>query len=101
MLLLAGHGLRPLYGLDTGEAASLSQSSSGRYGAVASGNMLEVMIEQWSNRDGSTDFLWSVWRDGQRVGMGGPVDNADAAEEAGRIYCHAELDSAPDAVTRL
>ena len=34
--------------------------------------MLEVMIERWSNRDGTEDFIWSVWQGGERLHMGGP-----------------------------
>ena len=42
--------------------------------------MLEVMIEQWKNLDGSVDYPWSVWRDGVRVHMGGVLGSAEDAE---------------------
>ena len=63
--------------------------------------MIEVMIEQWSNLDGSTDFPWSVWRDGVRVYLGSAMDSAEAAEAEARAFCLAQLGAEPDAVTRL
>ncbi len=32
--------------------------------------MIEIVIERWTNAEGNTDFLWSVWRDGHRIQMG-------------------------------
>ena len=29
------------------------------------GGMLEVIIERWTNPDGSTDYMWSVWQSGE------------------------------------
>lgn len=63
--------------------------------------MLEVMIEQWNNLDGSTDYLWSLWRDGRRVHMGGTHASAAAAEAAARAFCRDRLGAEPNAVTRL
>lgn len=63
--------------------------------------MLEVMIEQWRNADGTTDFLWSAWQNGQRVQMGGPRDSADAAEREAVAWCLRGLGARPDEVTRL
>ena len=63
--------------------------------------MLDIMIEQWNNLDGSTDYLWSVWRDGRRVHMGGTHTTADAAETEARAYCRGQLGAEPDGVTRL
>ncbi len=63
--------------------------------------MIEVMIEHWSDRDGGQDYLWSVWRDGSRVHMGGPYPSAEAAEAEARAYLSEELGAEADRVTRL
>jgi hypothetical protein len=63
--------------------------------------MLEIMIEKWSNRDGSVDFLWSLWDDGKRVTMGGHFDSAAAAETAARQYCKKQLGAEPDRITLI
>ena len=63
--------------------------------------MLEIIVERWSNRDGSVDYLWSVWLDGRRREMGGPVQDAAAAEAAAAEYCRGQLARKPDRVTRL
>jgi len=63
--------------------------------------MLEIMIEQWKNLDGSVDYPWSVWRDGVRIHMGGVLASAEAAETDAKAYCVARLDSEPDSVVRL
>lgn len=63
--------------------------------------MLEVMIEKWSNRDGSADYLWSLWQDGKRVTMGGHFDNADAAVAAARRYCGEQFGREPDRMTHI
>ena len=63
--------------------------------------MLEVMIEQWANRDGTTDYLWSAWQNGQRIHMGGPHGSADDAEQEAVEHCLRALGARPDAVTRL
>lgn len=63
--------------------------------------MLEIMVERWTALDGTTDYRWSVWRDGRRVQMGGPHDAAAESEAASRAFCIEELDCAPDRITRL
>ena len=63
--------------------------------------MLEVMIEQWKNLDGSIDYPWSVWRNGVRIHMGGVLDRAEDAETDAKAYCVARLGSEPDSVVRL
>lgn len=63
--------------------------------------MLEVMIEQWSNRDGTTDFLWSAWQNGERIQMGGPHNSAEAAEQEAVEHCIRALGAPPDTVTKL
>jgi hypothetical protein len=63
--------------------------------------MTEVMIERWTNRSGGEDFLWSVWRDGNRLHMGGPHQSAEAAEAEARDFCAKGLRAVPDRVTRL
>lgn len=59
------------------------------------------MIEQWVNRDGSVDYLWSVWQAGSRLHMGGSHGSADEAERAARDFCQERLGSEPASVTRL
>ncbi len=63
--------------------------------------MVEVMIEKWSNRDGSADYFWSAWQNGRRIRMGGPHDSVEGAEEQGVGFCLRGLGARPDAVTRL
>lgn len=63
--------------------------------------MLEIMIERWSNRDGTEDFIWSAWRDGERLHMGGPHGDAAAAEGEGRRYCLSRFGAEPDQIVRL
>ncbi len=63
--------------------------------------MLEVMIERWSNAVGSIDYRWSVWRDGSRLGMGGPHATADAAEAEAREMCRVRLGGEPQSLVQL
>lgn len=63
--------------------------------------MVEVMIEQWKNLDGSVDFLWSVWHDGVRVQMGGAHKSVVDAKAAALAFCESRLGLEPDAVTEL
>jgi hypothetical protein len=63
--------------------------------------MIEVMIERWTNRSGDDDFLWSVWRDGSRVHMGGPHKAAETAEAEAREFCANKLNLVPHRVIRL
>ncbi len=63
--------------------------------------MIEVMIERWTNHDGSTDHLWSLWRDGSRLQFGDKHDTALAAEVEAIAYCQRVLGVEPDGVTRL
>jgi len=61
---------------------------------------IEVMIERWSNARG-TDFRWSIWRAGKRLGMGGPHATLEASEAEARAACARTLGRPPDRVTRL
>ncbi len=63
--------------------------------------MIELIIETWSNLDGSSHYLWSAWRDGKRLEMSGRIASAEAAESQGRLWCEKNLGRAPDRVTRL
>lgn len=63
--------------------------------------MVELIIERWTNPDGSVNFMWSVWRDGKRVGMGRPQRAVELAETEGGQWCWRELKHPPDRVTRL
>jgi hypothetical protein len=63
--------------------------------------MVEVMIEQWKNLDGSVDFLWSVWNAGERVQMGGAHRTASEAKVAAVDFCRTRLGLEPDEVTEL
>ncbi len=59
------------------------------------------MIEQWSQRDGSTDWLWSIWQDGARKHMGGAHADAGSAEMEARAMCQRFLGRQPDEITVL
>lgn len=63
--------------------------------------MIELIIERWSQRDGSVDWLWSIWQDGERRHMGPAQANAEAAEMEARAACHQLFGQAPDDVTVL
>ena len=63
--------------------------------------MIELVIETWGNLDGSRHYLWSIWRDGNRVEISGRIGSADSAESQGRLWCERNLKQLPDRVTRL
>ena len=63
--------------------------------------MVEVIIERWTNPDGSTHFMWSVWQNGNRVQMSGTYPTSEAAEADAVEFCTETLNSKPDRVTRL
>ena len=63
--------------------------------------MLQVIVERWNNADGSVDYLWSVWKDGRRIRMGGRCASPDAAEAEARAFCASGLGSEPDTLRRL
>ena len=63
--------------------------------------MMELIIEQWKNLDGSNQFLWSVWRDGKRIGMSRPQSKSEDAEQQGMDWCLKSTGLRPDRVTRL
>jgi hypothetical protein len=63
--------------------------------------MVELIIEKWLNLDGSSQFLWSVWRDGKRIGMSRPQEKSEDAERQGLDWCLRSTGSRPDRVTRL
>jgi hypothetical protein len=63
--------------------------------------MIELIIETWSNPDGSSHYFWSVWQDGKRAQMSGRIASAEAAEALGRAWCEAAAGRPPDRVTRL
>ncbi len=59
------------------------------------------MIERWTNPNGSTDHVWSLWRDGRRVRIGNRHPAAEPAETEATEFCEASLGQAPDRVVRL
>lgn len=63
--------------------------------------MLEVIIERWNDPDGSTDYVWSVWRNGNRIQMSGTYPTSEAAEADAFEFCAETLNGTPDRVTRL
>ena len=65
------------------------------------GFMVELVIERWSNVDGSSHYLWSVWHDGKRLEMSGRIAAPESAEAQGRAWCEKSLGRSPDRVTRL
>jgi hypothetical protein len=64
-------------------------------------SMIQIIIERWSQRDGSVDWLWSIWQDGARKNMGGAHDDAASAEMEARAACHQHFGQPPDDVTVL
>ena len=63
--------------------------------------MLEVIIERWNNADGSTDYLWSAWRDGQRIQIGGKFETADEAKHQALEFCRSRLGTDPERLREL
>ena len=63
--------------------------------------MIELIIERWTNLDGSSHYLWSVWEDGKRLEMSGRVAGSESAEALGRAWCQKSMGRGPDRVTRL
>ncbi len=63
--------------------------------------MLEAIVERWVNADGSTDYMWSVWRDGNRIQMSGTYPTSEAAEADAVEFCAETLNGPPDRITRL
>lgn len=64
--------------------------------------MLELIIERWTNANGTTAFLWSAWDGGRRVAMGpGGYPDGEACEAEALAFCQRELGRRPDRVTRL
>ena len=63
--------------------------------------MVEVTVERWMKLDGSTDFMWSVWQNGNRVQMSGTYPTSEAAEADAVEFCAETLNSTPDRITRL
>ena len=63
--------------------------------------MIELIIERWTNLDGSSHYLWSVWEDGKRLEMSCRVAGSESAEAQGRAWCQKSLGRGPDRVTRL
>jgi hypothetical protein len=63
--------------------------------------MIKIIIERWNYPDGRTEHLWSVWRDGKRIGMGGPHQSAEASEAEAQAACQKSLGQAADKIERL
>lgn len=63
--------------------------------------MIEIMIERWDNRDGTTDYVWSLWQDGKRAQIGNRHDSAEAAESEAIAFCRQALQVEPDRVSQL
>ncbi len=64
--------------------------------------MIEVAIERWTGADGTTDYRWSVWRDGHRIAMGSTAfSSSDDCESEALDFCMKGLGRKPDKVTRL
>lgn len=63
--------------------------------------MIKIIVERWSHLDGRTEHLWSIWRDGKRVAMGGPRPTAEEAEAEAQAACQNGLGRPADSVERL
>jgi hypothetical protein len=64
-------------------------------------SMIELIIERWSQRDGSVDWLWSIWQDGDRKHMGSAHRDPESAEMEARAACHQLFGRPPENVTVL
>ncbi len=64
-------------------------------------DMIEIMIERWVNRDGSTDHVWSLWENGTRIQIGNRHSDADNAESEALDFCRETLRAEPDRISRL
>ncbi len=63
--------------------------------------MIEIVIERWTNANGRTDYLWSLWQDGGRVQVGNKHETSDEAEDEALGFCRRALGADPDRMTRL
>jgi len=63
--------------------------------------MVELIIEHWRNLDGSSQYLWSVWRDGKRIAMSRPNATQHDAEQKGLDWCRQKTGGQPDRITKL
>jgi len=63
--------------------------------------MIEIMIERWTSTDGRTDYLWSLWQQGNRVQIGNKHGSSDEAEKEATAFCRRALGADPDQVTCL
>jgi len=64
--------------------------------------VIEVVIERWSNADGSTDYRWSLWKDGRRLKMAATaLPSAGECESEALADCRRSLNAVPDRVTHL
>ncbi len=68
----------------------------------ATGAMIEIVIERWTNAEGETAFNWSVRGEGHRIQMGEITRrNAEDCEVEAVEFCWRKLGRKPDKVTRL
>ncbi len=69
--------------------------------------MIEVFIEHWTRPDSTTEYRWSLWRDGHRIATGrkaftdAEFTDADDCEIEAVGFCVKALGKKPDKVTRL
>lgn len=63
--------------------------------------MIQAIVERWNNADGSVDYLWSLWRDGRRVHMGGPSRSSESAAAEAAAFCRESLGCEPDELREL
>ncbi len=64
--------------------------------------MIEVVIERWTGPHSTTEYRWSVWRDGHRFAAGRKAfTDADDCEIEALAFCVKALGKKPDKVTRL
>ncbi|HUI16890.1 MAG TPA: hypothetical protein VL244_04445 [Alphaproteobacteria bacterium] len=63
--------------------------------------MIEVIIERWTQRDGHTDFMWSLWHHGKRAAMGDPLASSSEAEAQALAACRSTFRREPDRITKL
>ncbi len=64
--------------------------------------MIEVIIERWTRPHSTTEYRWSVWRDGHRIATGRKAfTDTDDCETEALDFCVKALGQKPDEVTRL
>ncbi len=101
LFLWRGHRTAQLRAADI---SGLSDQAGNRIAPMAlkGDDVLEVIIERWTDAGGTTEFRWSLWRDGHRVAMGHEAHaTAENCEAEATASCRQGLGRDPNRVTHL